>query len=82
MNTIIKDKDGISICSNCETPVLWEKSKAGKWYLVTASKNLVEANTLYEYGWKYIVAVVSKVPHFKSCETFRSMHEYRQSITK
>ena len=71
MATTHKDKDGVTVCSNCETPVLWEKSKAGKWYLVSASKNLMPANTRYEYKWEFVVAVVSKIPHFRYCEGLR-----------
>lgn len=63
-----KDRDGVLICDGCERPVTWMQSKAGKYYLVNATKGIINTSTRFEYKTEVVSAPSTKIPHFKSCD--------------
>lgn len=75
-----KDQHGLLICDSCHSPLAWMQSSAGKWYLVTGRKVAIDTSTRYESSSRMDVVATTKVPHYRSCETFTRMEQMKGAL--
>ena len=65
-----KDSDGALICSDCGQVLVWNQSKAGKWYLADGKKGYRNASTRFEHITEVFTEVQNPkyaISHSKTC---------------
>jgi hypothetical protein len=70
-----KDSDGVMICNNCKTVVVWLQNQSGKWYLASGKKVQRDVSTWHEYRTEWFSVPEGKIPHFGICEWKKKARE-------
>lgn len=75
MSSFQKDKNGIMVCVNCNSVVIWMQNQAGKWYLGNGKKVVRNNSSYYEYSSEVFAVPNGKIPHYVVCEDEKKRKE-------